>query len=49
MPDIFLAMFLACANDNAPNDPRDYEDFDPADALEAWPDDMTISPIFNNI
>ncbi len=25
------AMFAACANDNAPHDPRDYEEFDPAE------------------
>jgi len=47
MPDMFLAMFLACANDNAPNDPRDYEDFDPAVAMEAWPDDMTLASVLD--
>ena len=43
--DFFLAMMTRVANDNAPNDPRDYEDFDPSalphDAV--WDDDTPIA------
>jgi hypothetical protein len=43
--DFFLAMMTRAANDNAPHDPRDYEDFDPSvlphDAV--WDDDTPIA------
>jgi hypothetical protein len=37
-------MFLSLANDNEPEPycPLDYDDFDPADCLMPYPDDMNI-------
>jgi hypothetical protein len=35
-------MFALLANDNGPNDPLDYDDFDPADCLTPYDDDMSI-------
>jgi hypothetical protein len=39
------SLFCLIANDNAPYDPLDYEDYDPAECLEPYDDDMTIDVV----
>lgn len=40
----WMALLVFGANDNAPHDPRDYEDFDPSELMpnEVYEDDTPI-------